>query len=37
VLEGSYYIKALRVLWAIPDCPGNVGVGGIEEAGECFA
>jgi len=37
VLEGSCHIKVLRVLWAIPNCPGNVGVGGIKEAGERFA
>jgi len=37
VLEGSYHIKVLRVLQAIPNCLGNMGVGGIKEAGERFA
>jgi len=37
VLEGSCHIKVLRVLRAIPNCLGNVGMGGIKEAGERFA
>jgi len=37
MLEGSYHIKVLKVLWAIPNCLGNVGVRGIKEAGERFA
>jgi len=37
VLEGSCHIKALRVLRAIPNYLGNVGVGGIKEAGKRFA
>jgi len=37
VLKGSCHIKVLRVLQAIPNCPGNVGMGGIKEAGERFA
>jgi hypothetical protein len=37
VLEGFYHIKVLRVLRTIPDRLGDVGVGGVKEAGECFA
>jgi len=37
VLEGSCYIKVPRVLWTIPNCLGNISIGGIEEAGERFA
>ena len=36
VLEGSCHIKILKVLWAILDCLGNVGLAGVEKAGECF-
>jgi len=37
VLKCSYYIKVLRVLQTTPNCLGNVGIGGIKEAGERFA
>ena len=37
VLEGSCYVKVLRVLQATPNCPGNMGIGGIKKAGEYFA
>jgi hypothetical protein len=36
VLEGFCYIKVLRVFWTAPDCPGNIGVRGIKEAGKHF-
>jgi len=37
VLKCSYYIKVLRVLQTTPNYPGNVGIGGIKEAGKRFA
>jgi len=37
VLEGSYYIKVLGVLQTTPNYPGNIGIGGLKEAGERFA
>ena len=37
VLKCFCYIKVLRVLWTTPNYLGNVGVGGIKEAGERFA
>jgi len=37
VLKCSYHIKVLRVLRTTPNCLGNVGIGGIKEAGERFA
>jgi len=37
VLKCSYHIKVLRVLRTTPNCPGNIGVGGIKEAGKRFA
>jgi hypothetical protein len=37
VLEGFCHIKVLRVFWTALNCPGNMGVGDIKEAGECFA
>jgi len=36
VLKCSCHIKVLRVLQTTPNCPGNISVGGIEEAGERF-
>jgi len=37
VLEGSCHIKVLRVLRTTPNYLGNIGIGGIKEAGERFA
>jgi len=37
VLKCSCYIEVLRILRTTPNCPGNVSVGGIKEAGERFA
>ena len=37
VLEGSCHVKVFGVLQAIPNCLGNVGIGGIKKVGECFA
>ena len=37
MLEGSCHIKVLGVLRAIPNCLGNISMGGIEEVGERFA
>jgi hypothetical protein len=36
VLNGFCHIKVLRVFWTTPDCPGNIGIGGIKETGKCF-
>jgi len=36
VLKYSCHIKVLRVLRTTPNCPGNVGIGGIKEAGKRF-
>jgi len=37
VLEGSCHIKVLRVLRTTSNCPGNIGIEGIKEAGKHFA
>ena len=37
MLEGFYYIKVLRVLRTIPNRLGDISIGSIKEAGECFA
>jgi hypothetical protein len=37
LLRDPCYVKVVGVLRTVPDCPGNVGVGGVEEAGEHFA
>ena len=36
MLEGFCHIKVLKVLWATPNCLGNISIGGIKEAGKCF-
>ena len=37
MLKGSCHVKVLRVLRTTPNCLGNVVIGGIKEAGKCFA
>ena len=36
LLKSSCYIKVLQVLRTIPNCPGDIGIKDIKEAGECF-
>ena len=37
LLKSFCYIKVFWVLRTIPDRPGNVGIGGVKEAGKYFA
>ena len=37
VLEGSYYIKVLKVLQITFNCLGNIGIEGIKKVGKRFA
>jgi hypothetical protein len=36
LLKSSCYIKVLWVLRTIPDCPGDIGIGGVKEVGKYF-
>jgi hypothetical protein len=36
LLKSSYHIKVLQVLKTIPNCPGDINIGDIKEAGERF-
>jgi hypothetical protein len=36
LLKNSYHIKVLWVLKTIPNCPGDISIGGIKEVGKCF-
>jgi hypothetical protein len=36
LLKSSCYIKVLQVLRTIPNYPGDIGIGGVKEAGEYF-
>jgi hypothetical protein len=36
LLKSSCYIKVLQVLRTIPNCPGDIGIGSVKEAGKYF-